>query len=78
MVEGINPVILADKIFLNNAVLNFSHLVSKPALTVRLRSHHGMNEFTVGQADLNLQRINDNYFQFSQRFNSLQSIIFSS
>jgi len=34
MVEGINPVILADKIFLNSAVLNFRHLVSKPTLKV--------------------------------------------
>lgn len=78
MVQGINPVILADKIFLNSAVLNFQQPVAQPLLKVRLKSHYSMNETTIGQADLNLQRINDNYFQFTQRFNSLQSITFCS
>lgn len=78
MVEGINPVILADKIFLNSAVLNFQNSVTQPLLKVKLKSHYGMNDVTIGEAELNLQRINENYFQFTQRFNSLQSVIFSS
>jgi hypothetical protein len=74
MVEGINPVVLADKIFISNAIINFSHAVNSPILKVRLNSHFRNDDIILGEAELNLQKINDNYFQFTQRFNSLQFI----
>jgi hypothetical protein len=48
MAEGNNPVILADKIFLNNAVLNFSSTTNKTLLRVKLNSHSASRDVTLG------------------------------
>jgi hypothetical protein len=48
MIQGINPVILADKIFLNKAILNFNTTNSKSTLKVKLASHFGNKDTVLG------------------------------
>lgn len=54
MTEGINPVVLADKIFISNAQLNFSLSVETPNLKIALHSHFGIDDKTLGTGELNL------------------------
>lgn len=49
-----NPVVLGDKIFINNSQLNFSHPVESPILKIVLHSHFGIDDKTLATGELNL------------------------
>jgi hypothetical protein len=40
MVKGVNPVVLADKIFLGNALINFEQPPSNHEVTLKLSYHY--------------------------------------
>ncbi len=54
MMEGINPAILADKIFLKNAVINFHHSPDHPVVAIRLWFHFKGTDEILGDSTLSL------------------------
>lgn len=59
--EGINPAILADKIFLKNAVINFNHSPDHPVVTIRLWFHFKGTDEILGDSTLSLQKLNKEF-----------------
>lgn len=72
MYEGITPVLLADKIFLSQAHVNFSHEPKSPELSIVVREHYSQKDRDFGKAALKLDHIIYNYVHLRQRFFSLQ------
>ena len=61
MLEGLNPVVLANKVFLRNACLNFDHNPKKPQLKMHLWYHYRGEDHVLARAELDLTEINKNF-----------------
>lgn len=74
MLEGASPAILADKIFLTKALINFTHSKTGKELIVRLTEHYEGDRL-LGEGTFDLRPIKERYLEQSQRFFSLQNVV---
>ena len=77
MIEGLNPVMLANKMFLGSTSINFSHAPPPHRLQARLGSHVNSCDYVMGSAELDLENINNNFTERGERFSGQESIPFA-
>ena len=76
MSEGLNPTILADKIFLPNACLNFNNVTTQPQLNLHLWYRHKADDSVLAQADFDLSHFNKRFRQKSEKQFVRQNLLF--
>jgi len=74
MMEGASPAILADKIFLTKALINFSQAVKDKEVIIKMTEYFE-SEKLVGVGTFDPQNIKRKFLEESQRFFSLQTAI---
>jgi hypothetical protein len=76
MIEGLSPVILANKIFLSKASINFALASRQVTPEVVLWYYFKEDEHVLGKAHLDLTEINQKFTQSKERMASHQSLGF--
>ena len=61
MTEGLNPTILANKVFLPNACINFNQETSKPQINLHLWNRYKAENKVLAQADFDLSDFNKRF-----------------
>jgi hypothetical protein len=74
MHEGASPAILAEKIFLTKALINFSQQFDRNLLTVKLIEHYEEDRL-LGVGIYDLQEVKSKYLEKAQRFHSMQNVL---
>ena len=76
MVEGTNPVILANKIFIGNPSLHFESTTKRASLTLRLGYTFKGSDRKLGEGVLDLTAINSKFLDADEKYKLKESLGF--